>query len=127
MKVNSEAIYGTSATPFGSELGVAVKAKDGYGGDTTVSSANDWRCTCKPGKLYLIIFNWPTNGKYELPGLQSKVTKAYLLTNRKDLKFHQTPIGVSLDLPDAAPDKIASVVCVEIADAVAKVASVETK
>jgi alpha-L-fucosidase len=127
MKVNSEAIYGTSATPFGSELGVAVKAKDGYGGDTTVSSANDWRCTCKPGKLYPIIFNWPANGKFELPGLQSKVTKAYLLADRKDLKFNQTPAGVSLDLPDAAPDKIASVVCVEIADAVAKVASVDSK
>ena len=123
MKVNGEAIYGTTATPFGSELGAAVKAKDGYGHDTTVSSGNDWRCTSKPGKIYVMIFNWPASGKFELPGLQSKVTKAYLLADRKDLKFSQNDAGVTLDLPAAAPDKIASVICVEIADAAAKVAA----
>jgi len=123
MKVNGEAIYGTGATPFGSELGQAVKAKDGYGRETTVSSANDWRCTTKPGKIYVLIFNWPASGKMTLPGLESKVTKAYLLADRKDLKFSRTAAGVTLDLPAIAPDKIASVVCVEIADAVSKVAT----
>ena len=123
MKVNGEAIYGTTATPFGGELGAAVKAKDGYGHDTTVSSGNDWRCTTKPGKIYVMIFNWPANGKFELPGLQSKVKKAYLLAGHKKLKFEQTEAGVTLALPAAAPDKIASVVCVEIAAATAKVAA----
>jgi alpha-L-fucosidase len=122
MKVNGEAIYGTTATPFGSELGEAVKAKDGYGHDTTVSSANDWRCTTKPGKIYALIFKWPATGKFELPGLQSKVTKAYLLADRKALTVSQTDAGVTLDLPANAPDKIASVICVEIADATAKIA-----
>ncbi len=122
MKVNGEAIYGTTATPFGGELGRPVKGKTGYGGDTTVSSVNDWRCTTKPGKLYAMIFNWPANGKFTLPGLQSKVTQAYLLADHKDLTFDQTQTGVTLNLPAEAPDKIASVVCVEIADAVAKVA-----
>ena len=123
MQVNGEAIYGTTATPFGGELGAAVKAKDGYGRDTTVSSANDWRCTTKAGKIYLIIFKWPADGKFELAGLQSKVNKAYLLADRKNLKVQQTDAGVSLSLPTQAPDKIASVVCLEIADAVAKVAA----
>ena len=123
MKVNGEAIYGTTATCFGGELGEAVKAKNGYGHETTVSSANDWRCTTKSGKIYLHIFNWPTTGKMELAGLQSKVTKAYLLADRKDLAFTQTDSGVTLNLPATAPDKIASVVCVEIADAAAKVAA----
>ena len=121
MKVNSEAVYGTTATPFGSEFGEAVKGKTGYGADTTVSSANDWRCTSKPGKLYVMIFNWPAGGKFELPGLQSKVKKAYLLASHKKLKFEQGASGVTLELPAAAPDKIASVICVEIADATAKV------
>ena len=124
MKVNGEAIYGSSATVFGGELGVAVKAKDGYGSDTTVSSANDWRCTTKPGKIYLIIFKWPTDGKFVLPGLQSKITKAYLLADRQQaLKFGQTDAGATIDLPASAPDKIASVVCLEIADTVAKVSA----
>ncbi len=122
MKINGEAIYGTTATPFGGELGPAVKAKDGYGHDTTVSSANDWRCTSKPGKIYIMIFNWPASGKFELPGLQSKVKRAYLLADHKKLKFERTESGVTLELPAAAPDKIASVVCVEIGDKTAKVA-----
>ena len=123
MKVNSEAVYGTTATPFGSEFGEAVKGKTGYGADTTVSSANDWRCTSKPGKLYVMIFNWPTTGKFELSGLQSKVKKAYLLAGHKKLKFEQAASGVTLALPAAAPDKIASVICVEIADDTAKMAA----
>ena len=122
MKVNGEAIYGTTATPFGGELGKPVKGVTGYGKETTISSRNDWRCTSKAGKIYPIIFKWPATGKFELPGLQSKVTKAYLLADHKNLKVSQTEVGVTLDLPAAAPDKIASVVCVEIVDAVAKVA-----
>lgn len=125
MKVNGEAIYGTSPTVFGGELGKPVKGKTGYGKETEVSSANDWRCTTKPGKIYLHIFKWPTSGKFELPGLQSKVTNAYLLAGRKELKVDQTATGVSLTFPTEAPDNIASVVCVEIADEVAKVAPQE--
>jgi len=123
MKVNGEAIYGTTATPFGSELGEAVKAKDGYGHDTTVSSANDWRATTKPGKIFVLIFNWPTTGQFELPGLQSKVKQAYLLAGHKKLQFDTTGSGVTLKLPAEAPDKVASVICVEIADTVAKVSA----
>jgi alpha-L-fucosidase len=123
MKVNHEAIYGTSATAFGAELGKPVQGLTGYGKATTVSSQNDWRCTTKPGKLYLMIFHWPATGTFELTGLESKVTKAYLLAGHKKLKFHQAATGVSLDLPATAPDPIASVICVEIADPVAKVAA----
>ena len=115
MRVNSEAIYGTTATPFGKEFGEAVKTKDGYGKDTTVSSANDWRATSKPGKIYLIIFNWPTNGKFELPPVASKVTSAHLLAGKQTVKFSQSESGVSLSLPEQAPDAIASVICLETA------------
>jgi alpha-L-fucosidase len=121
MAVNGESIYGTKATPFGEELGQPVKALDGYGDATTVSSGNDWRCTTKPGKIYVIIFNWPASGKFQLPGLKSQVTQAFLLADRKALPFSQDDTGVKLELPAKAPDKIASVICVEIADAAAKV------
>ena len=128
MQVNSEAIYGSHATCFGAELGEAPKAKDGSIPSTVydtvaVTLGSGWRCTTKPGKVYLHIFNWPANGKFDLPGLQSKVVKAYLLAGRKDIGFTQTDSGVSLNLPETAPDKIASVVCLEIADPVAKVAA----
>ena len=113
MKVNSEAIYGTTATPFGAELGEAVKTKDGYGHDTMVSSANDWRATTKPGRIYLIVFNWPTTGSFEMPAVQSKITKAYLLADQKGLEFHQAETGASISLPKRSPDSIASVICLE--------------
>jgi alpha-L-fucosidase len=125
MKVNGESIYGSSATVFGGELGDGKKAKDGYGTDTTVSSANDWRCTTKPKTIYIHLFKWPASQTFVLPGLQSKVKKAYLLGDPKHtaLKFQQTESGVTIDLPSTAPDAIASVLRINIADKVANVAN----
>ena len=124
MKVNGEAIYGTTATVFGGELGGTVKAKDGYGGDTLVSAGNDWRCTVKAHTIYIHVFNWPASQTLTLPGLQSRVKKAYLLADPEHtrLKFEQTDAGVTLHLPATAPDPIASVIRINIADTVAKVA-----
>ena len=125
MKINGEAIYGTSATVFGGELGGTVKIKDGYGQDTLVSAGNDWRCTTKPGILYIEVFNWPASHTLELPGLQSRVKKAYLLADPKHtkLKFEATDHGVTLELPATAPDPIASVIRINLADRVAKVST----
>ena len=67
------------------------------------------------GHLNKAISYNPTT-KFEVPGLQSKVTKAYLLSDRKELKVKQTAAGVSISLPAGAPDKIASVICLELAD-----------
>lgn len=120
MKVNGEAIYGTGPTPFGAEAGRFNEGKDGK---QEFVSAWDWRCTSKPGKLYLLVFNWPASRQFELRGLQSKVNQAYLLSDHVPFKFSQNADGVLLDLPKTAPDKIASVICVEIADTTAKVAA----
>jgi alpha-L-fucosidase len=113
MDVNGEAVYGTSATCFGNELGQAVKAKDGYGHDTMVSSANDWRCTTKPGRIFIMIFNWPTNGTFELPVVKHKITRAFILAGHQPVQFLQSPSGVTLNLPVTAPDEAASVICLE--------------
>ena len=47
--------------------------------------------------------------------MKSKINKAYLLADpqRAELKVTQTDSGVSIALPEKAPDPIASVVCVE--------------
>jgi alpha-L-fucosidase len=116
MKVNSEAIYGTSATAFGDEFGKPVQGKTGDGKETLVSSADEWRCTTKPGKIYLHLFKWPADGTFDVPSVKGKVTRAYLLADRKELKVEQSTKGVTLSLPAEAPDKIASVICLEIAD-----------
>jgi len=94
MAVNSESIYGTSASPF---------AKLPFG-----------RCTQKPGKLYLHVFNWPADGKLKLPGLKNEIAKAYLLADRDKALSVSADGGVTIALPGEAPDKIDSVVVLEI-------------
>jgi len=96
MKVNGEAIHGTAASPFG---------KVSFG-----------RVTAKPGKLYLHVFDWPKDGKIELPGMESKVTKAYLLADpgKKALAFTVSQPGVvAIQVPAEAPDADASVIALE--------------
>jgi len=124
LQANGEAIYGTGPTPFSEPHGQFSETEKEKNGKPKFITAWDWRATTKPGKIYVMIFDWPANGKFDLSGLRSKVTKAYLLADPKhDLEFEQTSVGVTLNLPTAAPDKIASVICVEIADQVAKVSA----
>ena len=94
MKANSEAIYGTTASPF---------KKLTWG-----------RCTQKINKLYLHVFSWPKDGKLLVP-VTNKVTKAYLLTAPdQPLTAEPTAAGIALTVPANAPDPIATVVVAEI-------------
>lgn len=61
VKANAEAVYGTGAQPF-RELDF------GY-------------ATTKPGKLYLMVAKWPSDGQLKLPGLENRLTRAYLLAD----------------------------------------------
>jgi alpha-L-fucosidase len=123
MKVNGEAIYDAGPTPFGAEAGAFSAAQKDKQGKAKFVPAWNWRATTKPGKIYVEIFNWPADGHFEIAGLQSKVKRAYLLAGHKKLKVEQTEAGVNFALPAEAPDKIATVVCLEINDRTAKVAA----
>jgi alpha-L-fucosidase len=118
MKVNGEAIYGTTATPFGAETGEAVTQKDGYGHDRAASSSWAWRCTKKVtpdgAMIYLHVFEWPKDGKFLVPGLKNQIAEAYLLNGHKALATTNGPDGVTISVPEAAPDKIASVIALKI-------------
>ncbi len=118
LKVNGEAIYGCGPTPFGVELGhMSPTEKDKSGRPVFVSGEN-WRATTKPGRIYIHVFKWPADGRLELPAARSKIAKAYLLAERdRALKFSQTADGLSISLPEKAPDAVASVVCLETAAA----------
>lgn len=97
MKVNSESIYGTTANPLGSL---------------------PWgRCTAKPGKLYLHVFDWPTDGKLKVPNFKTKVKKAYLLADKKRKGLAVDRVGdneATISVPEKAPDPINTVIVVEI-------------
>ena len=123
MKVNGEAVYGTGPTPFGAEAGSYSDTEKDKNGKPKFITTWDWRATTKPGKIYLIIFNWPADGKFVVPGLDSRVKKAYLLEDGKKIGFRQNEQGVTLSLPETAPDKNASVICLNIADKKARVAA----
>src|ERR1035438_2808908 len=87
LKENGEAIYGAGPTPFGGEFG-----------------STKWRCTSKPGKLFITLFQWP-DGPLELNQVKDKVTKAYLLTDETHalLKVTQTSGRVAVALPKDPP------------------------
>ncbi len=106
LKVNGEAIYGTNASPFKKQL--------------------TWgRCTQKVTTegttLYLIVFDWPKDGKLLVPGLKNKIADAYLLKDNvldkhKHLKTTTNDNGVTISVPSKVPNKIASVIVLKIKD-----------
>jgi alpha-L-fucosidase len=100
MKTNGESIYGTRPTPFGKEL------TDG-----------EWRCTTRPGKLYVHLFAWPKNGRFLLPSPAGRIANVYLLADatRKSLGVKPAAGAVEIQLPATMPDALDSVVVMELA------------
>jgi alpha-L-fucosidase len=105
MKVNGEAIYGTTASPFG---------------------LFTWgRCTKKENKkntiLYFSVFDWPKDGKLSIPGLTNKVVSAKLLANGNTLKIESNADGIIINVPEKAIDANATVIKVKVKGNVAAV------
>ncbi len=59
LKINGEAIYGAGPTPFGEELGTVDNTTHDKKGNPGFKMATDWRCTTKPGKLYITFSSGP--------------------------------------------------------------------
>lgn len=96
MKVNGEAIYGTTPNCF--------ERLPFFG-----------RCTVKGNKLYFHIMGWPLDGILRIPGLKTNVKKANLLIEpQKSLNFKREGNDIIIELPQKAPDEIATVVAVEL-------------
>ncbi|MCK4749098.1 MAG: alpha-L-fucosidase, partial [Bacteroidales bacterium] len=98
MAINSESIYGTDASPF---------FKLPWGRCTS-------RKTSKGMTFYFHVFDWPEDNVIRVPGVKTKVKKAFLLGD-KDQKlssgFEQNTLLI--DLPEAMPDPVNTVVVVE--------------
>lgn len=98
MDVNSESIYGTSASPLGKL---------------------DWgRCTMKPEGdstlLYLHVFDWPADEKLLVPGLNSEIQSASLLGGSDSLATEATENGIVVSLPADPTNQYASVIKLKI-------------
>ena len=114
LKINGEAIYGAGPTPFGEELGTVDDTTHDKKGNPGFKMATDWRCTTKPGKLYITFFKWPA-GNFELNKVKGHVVKAYLLADpaHKSLAVKQDGDRVTVTLPGTAPGQIASVMALQ--------------
>jgi len=103
MKVNGQAIYGTDKSP--------LPAPPAWG-----------RVTQKGGTLYLHVFDWPKDGKLVVPGLKNQIARAYLLKPNflwwhKKLPAANDAAGVTVSVPQNAPDNISSTVVLKLAGA----------
>ena len=98
MKVNGEAIHGTTAGPFDYDF--------------------DWGAISrKAGRFYLHVLKWDPAG-IAFDGLKTKVTRAYLLADRaKALPLHQELEAghIRISVPARAPDENVSVIALELA------------
>ncbi len=99
MKINSESIYGTKASPWG---------------------LFEWgRCTSKETKngktLYFHVFEWPKDGRLTVPGFKNSVISSKLLSTGARVKASVSKDNVlSLQLPPEAPDPAASVIRIDV-------------
>jgi alpha-L-fucosidase len=97
MNVNGGAIYGTTASPFKTQL--------------------SWgRATTKPGRLYLHVFDWPADRGVTVPDYARRVRRAYLMTDpKRSLRTEIRSEGLRIHLPAVAPDPIATVIVLDVA------------
>jgi len=94
MKVNGEAIYGTTASPFAEQLPFG-------------------RVTRKGQRIYVNVFDWPSSHTITLPSWGAAPKKAWLLASKSAVPMNVGADGVTLTLPATAPDAIASVIAIE--------------
>lgn len=93
LKVNGDAVYGAGRSPFGAEFGDYAASQKGRDGKPLFLPRTDWRCTTKPGKLYLTIFHVERNGEagfVTIPAFKNAIKAAYMLDDPK-----HTPIEVT--------------------------------
>jgi alpha-L-fucosidase len=121
LKQNGPAIYGAGRTPFGAEFGLPTLVTVEDNRRVPASSGRDWRCTTKPGKLYVHVFRRPADGKQIVP-ISNAVTRAVVLGDAlaAPLAVRQIPAGLQITLPEQL-DPLATVIELDVQGAVQKV------
>lgn len=85
LRLNGEAVYGTTRSPFGDEFGGWIEGQKDRAGKKVWGAREEWRCTAKPGKLYFILFHVERegqNGRFTLPNFKNAITSAYVLDDK---------------------------------------------
>jgi alpha-L-fucosidase len=90
MKVYGDSIYGTTYGPL--------------------QSLPFGKTTAKGKLIFLHVFDWPANGRLEVPGLSGRVAQIGLLGDKRKLKYQQENDKLIIQVPLVAPDPNDSVV-----------------
>jgi alpha-L-fucosidase len=113
LKINGDAIYGTSPWTIYGEG--PTKVTEGAFHDTDIHpyTAEDFRFTKKGDVLYAIELGWPSNREAVIHSLgsgaedHSKIASVVLLGSASKLKFEQRDDGLHIHLPGENPGKYA--------------------
>ena len=99
LAIHGEAIYGCGPTPFGSEL----------------DDHQDWRCTTKPGLLYLHIFN-SRGDTVTLPDVRGRAEQIEIIGNpgAPSVQHTQGDGNVVIDVPRLDGDSVATVLKIRL-------------
>ena len=99
LRRNGESIYGAKAAPF----------------DTPADAP--YRCTYKPGKLYIHVFGWPWDGELRIFDVEGKIKpkEAYFLEDPAygALSYRWSGRDLIIDIPEKPLDPIDTVIVLE--------------
>jgi alpha-L-fucosidase len=93
LKVNGDSIYGTTYGPL--------------------QRLTFGRTTQKDKTVYLHVFDWP-KGKLQLEGLNGRVAAVTMLDGGKALRFTQQAGRLEIEVPESAPDPVATVLALKM-------------
>jgi alpha-L-fucosidase len=99
LKNNGESIYGAGVAPF----------------DTPANAP--YKCTYKPGKLYVHVFGWPWNGRLRIFEVKDKIEpeRAFFLTAPSEsLKYNWDGKDLIIHVPEKPLDPIDTVITIQL-------------
>jgi len=98
MAIYGESIYGATRSPYASEPSWGF-------------------CTKKPGKIYLQVCTWPTNGLLKVPSLSNTINKIFLMDDPTSLlSFTESDGEVSISVPVNSPNSNISVIVMDVSE-----------
>jgi alpha-L-fucosidase len=119
MQVHGEAIYATRPWKvYGEGPSTTNIARGGFGGarDVRPYTAEDYRFVTKGDVLHVFMMGWPQGGKAVIKSLAAKsdkypgeIARVEMIGSKDPLSFTRDENGLSISLPESAPNDIAIV------------------
>lgn len=106
LEVYGDSVYGTTASVFAGPPAWGTSTTRRLAGGST--------------RIYLHVFQWPGDGTLLVPPIKGNVRRAYVLSDksRTALATRRSHDGLSISLPETAPDEAVSVVALDIGPAI---------